>query len=161
MIRIEIPGGEEIKIKHIVFDVNGTLALDGTLLPEVSSLLMELRERTNIHLLTADTHGKQAKIDQQLGMTATRVKAGKEAEQKAAFLKNLGPDQSAAIGQGANDSLMLKDLMLKEARIGICVLSEEGTALETLLQADLVTPNINTALSLFIHPTRLVASLRK
>ncbi len=156
MIRIEIPGGEEIKIKHIVFDVNGTLALDGTLLPEVSSLLMELRERTNIHLLTADTHGKQAKIDQQLGMTATRVKAGKEAEQKAAFLKNLGPDQSAAIGQGANDSLMLK-----EARIGICVLSEEGTALETLLQADLVTPNINTALSLFIHPTRLVASLRK
>jgi len=156
MIRIEIPGGEEIKIKHIVFDVNGTLALDGTLLPEVSSLLMELRERTNIHLLTADTHGKQTEIDQQLGMAATRVKAGKEAEQKAAFLKNLGPDQSAAIGQGANDSLMLK-----EARIGICVLSEEGTALETLLQADLVTPNINTALSLFIHPTRLVASLRK
>jgi len=156
MIRIEIPGGEEIKIKHIVFDVNGTLALDGTLLPEVSSLLMELRERTNIHLLTADTHGKHAKIDQQLGMTAPRVKAGKEAEQKAEFLINLGQDQSAAIGQGANDSLMLK-----EARIGICVLSEEGTALETLLQADLVTPNINTALSLFIHPTRLVASLRK
>jgi len=156
MIRIEIPGREEIKIEHIVFDVNGTLALDGTLLPEVSSLLMELSERTNIHLLTADTHGKQAEIDQQLGMTATRVKAGKEAEQKAAFLQNLGPDQSAAIGQGANDSLMLK-----EARIGICVLSDEGTALETLLQADIVTPNINSALSLFIHPTRLAASLRK
>jgi P-type E1-E2 ATPase len=156
MIRIEIPGGEEIKIEHIVFDVNGTLALDGTLLPEVSSLLMELSERTNIHLLTADTHGKQAEIDQQLGMTATRVKAGNEAEQKAAFLQNLRPDQSAAIGQGANDSLMLK-----EARIGICVLSDEGTALETLLQADIVTPNINSALSLFIHPTRLAASLRK
>jgi P-type E1-E2 ATPase len=156
MIRIEIPGREEIIIKHIVFDVNGTLALDGTLLPEVSSLLMELSERTNIHLLTADTHGKQAEIDQQLGMTATRVKAGKEAEQKAAFLQNLGPDQSAAIGQGANDSLMLK-----EARIGICILSDEGTALETLLQADIVTPNINSALSLFIHPTRLAASLRK
>ena len=51
--------------------------------------------------------------------------------------------------------------MLKEARIGICVLSDEGTALETLLQADIVTPNINSALSLFIHPTRLAASLRK
>ena len=156
MIRIEIPGGKEIKIEHIVFDVNGTLALDGILLPEVSSLLMELSERTNIHLLTADTHGKQAEIDQQLGITATRVKAGKEAEQKAAFLKSLGPDQSAAIGQGANDSLMLK-----EARIGICVLSDEGAALETLLQADLLSPNIISALSLFIHPTRLAASLRK
>jgi P-type E1-E2 ATPase len=156
MIRIEIPGGEEIKIEHIVFDVNGTLALDGILLPEVSSLLMALSESTNIHLLTADTHGKQAEIDQQLGITATRVKAGKEAEQKAAFLKRLGPDQSAAIGQGANDSLMLK-----EARIGICILSDEGTALETLLQADLLSPDIISALSLFIHPTRLAASLRK
>ena len=77
-----IPGGEAIIIEYIVFDVNGTLALDGTLLPEVSSLLMELSERTNIHLLTADTHGKQAEIDQQLGMTATRVKAGKEAQKK-------------------------------------------------------------------------------
>jgi len=47
---------KQYKIEPIVFDINGTLALDGTLLPEVSSLLMELSERTNIHLLTADTH---------------------------------------------------------------------------------------------------------
>ncbi|MCJ7718219.1 MAG: HAD family hydrolase [Anaerolineales bacterium] len=156
MIRIEIPGIEEINIDHVVFDVNGTLAVDGSLLPDVDSLLIELGERVNIHLLTADTHGKQAEIDRQLGMTATRMKAGKEAEQKAAFLKKLGGDRSAAIGQGANDSLMLK-----EARIGICVLSEEGAAVETLLQADLVAPDIISALSLLIHPTRLVASLRK
>jgi len=31
-------------------------------------------------------------------MTAIHVKAGKEVQQKAAFLKRLGPDQSAAIG---------------------------------------------------------------
>jgi soluble P-type ATPase len=51
--------------------------------------------------------------------------------------------------------------MLKKARIGICILSEEGAALETLLQADLVVPNIVTALTILNHPTRLVASLRK
>jgi soluble P-type ATPase len=51
--------------------------------------------------------------------------------------------------------------MLKEARIGICILSDEGTALESLLQADLMSPNIISALSLFIHPARLAASLRK
>jgi len=51
--------------------------------------------------------------------------------------------------------------MLKEARIGICILSDEGTALESLLQVDLLSPNIISTLSLFIHPTRLAASLRK
>jgi soluble P-type ATPase len=51
--------------------------------------------------------------------------------------------------------------MLKEARIGICVLSKEGAALETLLQADLVVPDIVSALKILNYPTRLVASLRK
>ncbi|MEE8357119.1 MAG: hypothetical protein V3R33_07395 [Anaerolineales bacterium] len=89
-------------------------------------------------------------------MTATHVKAGKEAQQKAAFLKRLRPDQSAVIGQGENDSPMLK-----EARIGICILSDSGTALESLLQADLLSPDIISALSLLIHPTRIAANLRK
>lgn len=156
MINIEIPGEGELQIEHVVFDVNGTLAVDGILLPEVFSLLKVLNKRVKIHLLTADTHGKQSEIDRQLGITAFRVKAGSEAEQKAAYLGNLGAEHSAAVGQGANDSLMLK-----KARIGICVLSEEGAALETLLQADLVVPNIVTALTILNHPTRLVASLRK
>ena len=156
MINIEIPGEGELKIEHIVFDVNGTLAVDGILPPEVFSLLEVLSEKVKIHLLTADTHGKQSDIDQQLGITAIRVKEGCEAEQKAAYLGKLGAEHSAAVGQGANDSLMLK-----EARIGICILSEEGAALETLLQADLVVPDIVSALTIFNHPARLVASLRK
>jgi len=51
--------------------------------------------------------------------------------------------------------------MLKEARIGICVLSEEGAALGTLLQADLVVPDIVSALTVLNHPARMVATLRK
>ena len=146
----------ELKIEHVVFDVNGTLAIDGILLPEVFSLLEVLSEKVKIHLLTANTHGKQSEIDQQLGITAIRVKEGYEAEQKAAYLGKLGAEHSAAVGQGANDSLMLK-----EARIGICILSDEGAALETLLQADLVVPDIVSALTILNHPARLVASLRK
>jgi P-type E1-E2 ATPase len=156
MINVEIPGEGELQIEHVVFDVNGTLAVDGILLPEVFSLLKGLSEKVKIHLLTADTHGKQSEIDQQLGITAIRVKEGSEAEQKAAYLGKLGAEHSAAVGQGANDSLMLK-----EARIGICILSEEGTALEALLQADLVVPDIVSALTILNHPARLVASLRK
>jgi soluble P-type ATPase len=51
--------------------------------------------------------------------------------------------------------------MLQEAALGICVLSTEGTAVQTLLAADLVTPDIITALELLEKPLRIVASLRK
>jgi P-type E1-E2 ATPase len=156
MIEIKIPGQNDIQIEHIVFDVNGTLAVDGNLIPEVPAFFETLGKKVKLHLLTADTHGKQAEIDQQLGLTAVRVRPGGEAEQKAAYVIKLGSDHTAAVGQGANDSLMLK-----EARIGICILSEEGTALETLLQADLVIPDIVSALTIINQPTRLIASLRK
>ena len=156
MIEIKIPGQNDIQIEHIVFDVNGTLAVDGKLIPEVPALFETLGNKVKLHLLTADTHGKQAEIDQQLRLMANRVKSGGEAEQKAAYVNKLGSNHTVAVGQGANDSLMLK-----EARIGICVLSEEGTALETLLQADLVVPDIVSALRIINQPTRLIASLRK
>jgi soluble P-type ATPase len=51
--------------------------------------------------------------------------------------------------------------MLKAATVGVCILSPESTAVETLLAADLVVPNIHSALELVEKPLRLVASLRK
>ena len=61
-----------------------------------------------------------------------------------------------ALGQGANDSLMLVS-----AQIGICILSVEGAARESLLGADLVMPDILSALDLLDKPLRLIASLRR
>ena len=156
MIKIEIPGQGSYIIEHIVFDVNGTLAIDGELQPGVNGFLNSLRDQVNIHLLTADTHGKQNEIDRQLGLSAVRIEPGNEALQKADYINKLGKDHSAAIGQGANDSLMLK-----EAAIGICLISTEGTALDTLLSADIIVPDVLAAINLFLNPTRLVASLRK
>ena len=95
-------------------------------------------------------------IDQQLGIEAVRIQPGNEAEQKAAYVRRLGADRVAAIGQGANDAAMLK-----EAGLGICILSAEGTAVEALLASDLVVPDIYAALELFEKPLRIVATLRK
>ena len=44
--------------------------------------------------------------------------------------------------------------MFKEAALGICVMSQEGAAVETLLSADMVVPNIFAAFS-WEHPTAL------
>jgi len=155
MIELEIPGKGTLVLEHIVFDVNGTLAVDGNLLPGVTETIADLGKRLEIHLLTADTHGKQTQIDRELGLEAVRVQPGGEASQKAGYIEKLGAKNTAAVGQGANDALMLE-----RASLGICVLSSEGTALETLFKADLVFPDILSALEALLNPTRLKASLR-
>jgi soluble P-type ATPase len=51
--------------------------------------------------------------------------------------------------------------MLEEAALGICLLSREGLAVETLQAADLVVPDIYAALELLEKPLRIVTSLRR
>jgi P-type E1-E2 ATPase len=156
MIELNIPGRGQIQIEHLVSDVNGTLALDGRLLDGVAKVLTTLMNRLKIHLLTADTHGQQDEIDRQLGLHAIRIPPGGEAEAKAKYVRQLGPSSVVALGQGANDSGMLQ-----EAAIGICVLSKEGLAVEALQAAEIVAPDVLSALALLDNPMRLVASLRR
>jgi P-type E1-E2 ATPase len=156
MIELKISGRGELRLQHLVSDVNGTLDVDGVLIDGLSKRIALLRDRLSVHLLTADTHGRQAVIDEQLNLSAVRVKPGNEAAQKADYVRNLGAESVIAIGQGANDSEMLK-----AAGLGICVMSSEGVAVETLLAADLVVPDILTALDLLDNPVRILASLRK
>ena len=155
MIRIDIPGQGELILEHAVFDVNGTLAVDGEIIPGVPDLIHLLKEHLALHLLTADTHGKLAQINQSMDLEAAKIQPGAEKESKADFISRLGSNQTVAIGQGANDALMLET-----ARIGICVLSPEGTAVEALLKADLVVPDIHSAIEILLNPVRLKASLR-
>jgi len=156
MIELNLPGRGAIRLEHLVCDVNGTLAVDGRLVDGVSRLIGTLRDRLDIHLVTADTLGRQSVIDQQLGVAAVRLQPGDEAGQKADFVRQIGADRVVAIGQGANDALMLE-----AAAIGICVLSPEGTAVATLLKADIVANTILSALELIEKPLRMVATLRK
>ena len=156
MIELTIPGRGGLQLQHVVTDVNGTLAVDGVLIGGLSKRIASVRDRLVVHLLTADTHGRQSIIDQQLNLTATRLTGGNEQEQKRLFVEKLGADSVVAIGQGANDAGMLK-----AAALGICVMSAEGAATETLLASDLVVPDIFTAFDLLDRPLRILASLRK
>jgi P-type E1-E2 ATPase len=156
MIRFNVPGLGEYQLEHLVMDVNGTLAVDGELIQGVALKLSTIQGMVRIHLLTADTHGKQYLIDQQLGLTAVRIQPGGEALQKAEYVHRLGSNTVVAIGQGANDAEMLK-----AAKLGICVLSVEGVARDTLLACDLLAPTILSALELLEKPARITASLRR
>jgi P-type E1-E2 ATPase len=155
MIEISVPGRGVLQLEHLVSDVNGTLAVDGQLPDGLGRALNGLRDRLEIHLLTADTHGRQDIIDMQLGLKAIRIAPGDESKQKADYVARIGSQRVVAIGQGANDAKMLQS-----AGLGICVLSTEGAAVETLLAADLVVPDIFAAFELLEKPLRILASLR-
>jgi P-type E1-E2 ATPase len=156
MIEISIPGRGNLQLEHLVCDVNGTLAVDGVLIEGVARLFKQLADRLTIHLLTADTHGRQTHIDLQLGLYARRITPGGEAGQKETYVRQLGAERVIAVGQGANDAGMLR-----AAAVGIVVFSKEGTAAEALQAADVIAPDVLTALELIDRPLRLVATLRK
>jgi soluble P-type ATPase len=156
MIEINIPGRGLLQLNHLVCDVNGTLAMDGNLIPGVARNLTKLRDRLTLHLLTADTYKKQDEIDRILNIQSVRLKPGEGAAEKAAYIRNLRAEHVAAIGQGANDAQMLS-----AAALGICILSREGLSTAALNSADILVPDIHSALELLEIPLRIVATLRK
>ena len=67
----------------------------------------------------------------------------------------LGLKTTAAVGNGANDARMLKEVAL-----GIAVVQEEGAAVAAIQNADVAFQSINDALDALLSPDRLVATLR-
>ncbi len=155
MISIDIPGYKRLQLKYLVLDYNGTLAVDGLLLPGVAKHLNVLSKRLKIHVVTADTFGAVKSQFQNVNCELTILGKTKQAEAKQAYIEKLGVDSTTAIGNGRNDRLMLKT-----SALGIVVIQEEGAAVETMLAADVVVPDITTALNLLNNPLRLVAALR-
>jgi soluble P-type ATPase len=156
VIEVDVPGWKQLRLSNLLLDVNGTLSLDGDVLPVVSRRLHHLRSRLQIHLLSADTHGRLEATARELNVPYTRVDGDSPGgPQKAAFLRLLGPEAVVAIGNGSNDGDMLR-----EAALGIVVLGHEGASRSALLAGDLLTGSVHEALDLLLHPARLVATLR-
>lgn len=155
MLRVEIPGFQTVEIAHLVCDYNGTLAEDGCLIPGVAEKLRQVAERVTIHVVTADTFSRASGELIGLPCTCVILSPGDQSAAKGDFVRQLGAQQTAAIGNGRNDQQMLR-----EAIIGIAVLKAEGAAAQTLLHADVVCRHIQDALQLLLEPRRLIATLR-
>ena len=155
MLTIDIPGWKPLALRHLFLDYNGTLAMDGKLLPGVSERLTELSAQLDIHVLTADTFGSVRKELSAVPCDLLIIPLQNQAQAKADRLCSFDPALSAAVGNGRNDALMLR-----EAALGIALLQEEGAAPQTLAAADVVCRSIPDALDLLLHPLRLTATLR-
>ncbi len=152
---IKIPGREALDIQNIVFDYNGTVALDGKLIDEVSRNINELSSLFNFYVITADTYGT---VQKELENTNCEVIViGKENQDvcKLDFVKELGCSTVLSVGNGRNDKLMLK-----ETALGIAILQEEGLCTETLLNSDIIVTSILDVFGFLKDSNRLVATLR-
>ncbi len=152
MIRIDIPGRGLIELTDAVFDVNGTIAVDGVLIAGVAERLQRLREHLSIHILTAGTHGNIPELERALGISLRIISTG---EDKQRFVQQLGPEHVIAFGNGANDAAMLNI-----AAISIAVMADEGLSLLALHAADVLAHGPLDAIDLALHSKRLIATLR-
>jgi len=155
MIDIDIPDFGAFALRHLVLDYNGTLALDGHLLPGVREVLGALAPLLEIHVITADTFGLAGKYLAGLPAHLTILPGDALADAKLDFIHQLGAESAVAIGNGRNDRKMLQ-----AAAIGIALIQKEGGAVQAIQHADLISTNILEALELLRYPKRLVATLR-
>ncbi len=137
-----------------MFDYNGTIAIDGVLIPGVREALRSLAGRAGIHVITADTFGFVTL--QVSGIDCEVVIIPPGARHKASWISSRNSGCSTpcswAMGQRSADA--------QHAAIGIAVLQEEGLATAALSAADLVVKDILDVFALLKTPERIMATLR-
>jgi P-type E1-E2 ATPase len=155
MIEFQVPGMGKVEIKNVVFDLNGTLSMNGTISQDVEKKIRQLSQRVNVFILSSDTRGNLKELAEKLGVNYRRVSSPPENVAKEKFVEELGSENTIAVGNGKND-----ELMLKKAKLGIAVIGEEGACSSAILNADIIVINPLHALELIMDPQKIVATLR-
>ncbi len=123
---------------------------------ETLNLEIQLSTFLEIHILTSDTYGTVAHQCKGLPVQVNVLGSMDHTTEKADYLSQFNNQEIIAIGNGANDHLMLK-----RAHLGIGVIGFEGASVQALLSADLLVNKIEEAFGLLIEPQRLKATLRR
>ena len=156
---IEIPGFENREIRRVFSDYTGTLAFDGKLIPGVKERLLQLSEILDIHVVTSDTVGLAREQLRDIPVTLKILDGQNHDDQKRKYVQKLGPKHVAAFGNGNNDRLHLK--LVKEAGgLAIAIDVGEGSALDAIMNANLLIHGIVNGLDLLLQPSRCKATLR-
>lgn len=156
MVAVDIPGYGHIEIEHLVTDFSGTLSEDGIILSGVGERLNDLCEKLHVHVLTADTFGRAKEELKGINCAVHILEGTDHTDQKEKYVADLGADKVVALGNGNNDTKMLR-----AARIGICVYLKEGCSVEALNASQILVKSPIDAIELFLHLKRLIATLRR
>ncbi len=155
MLTYKIPGRDEIKIENIVFDYNGTIAIDGSVIDGVKELIEELANHLNVYILTADTYGTVREECKKISAEIISFTDENTGLEKKKIVDELGADKSICIGNGFNDIDMFET-----AAIAIATIEGEGACTKLLLAADIVTRSIEDAIEIVLCENKMKAILR-
>jgi P-type E1-E2 ATPase len=150
---LKLPGKSPIRLRHLVLDFNGTLALNGRMVSGIDGRLMKLSRDFKVSVLTGDTFGTADRCLAGFPLKTIKVRTGAE---KRHYVLKRRREGVVAVGNGNNDAGMMG-----ESTLGIAVLGREGAAPKLLQSADVVVCDIRDALDLLLNPRRLTATLRK
>ncbi|UTJ05529.1 HAD family hydrolase [Arcobacter roscoffensis] len=154
-MKIDIPGREVLEIKNIVFDYNGTIAIDGKLIEGVSEIINELSSSFSFYVITADTYGSVQKELENTKCDVITIGKNTQDKSKLEFIESIGAKNTLSVGNGRNDKFMLKHSVL-----GIAILQDEGLCTETLLNSDILVKSIFDVFAYLKDENRLIATLR-
>lgn len=155
MLIYNIPGMGEIKIKNIVFDYNGTVAVDGKLIEGVKKSLIELKNFANIYILTADTYGTVKTQCNDLGIDVKTFPKENAGLFKKNIVEELDAKSTICVGNGINDIEMFKICGLS-----IATIEGEGCSGKLLMHTDIAVKSIENAIELILSEDRMKATLR-
>lgn len=155
MLVYEVPGRNDIEIKNIVFDYNGTIAVNGKILKGVKELLLNFKDDIDIYILTADTYGTVKKECINLDAKVLTFPKENTSEFKKKIVKELNGKKTICVGNGFNDVSMFE-----EAAISIAVIEGEGASGYLLRHADIVTRSILEAIEIILNKDKIKAVLR-
>ena len=154
MLKIQIPGREELVLNHLILDYNGTIAEDGEIIESIRPRLAELSRDLSIYVITADTHGTAAKKCEGLPLQVLTFPTTEVGAIKAQEAQTCSGGV-VTIGNGYND-IQMSDV----ADLSICVMGKEGCCGALLMHCDVVVTSIDDALDLLLKTGRLRATLR-
>ena len=76
MLHVSVPAGEDLRLEHLLLDVNGTLADRGRPIDAAVEALAVLGQELALHVLSADTFGTAEKLASDVGADFRRVSTG-------------------------------------------------------------------------------------
>ncbi len=156
VINIEVPGRCLYSIENVVFDYNGTIAVNGIMSSSIKEKISLLCEMANVYVLTADTYGSAAKECEGLNIKLVKFPKDNAGDYKAEVVSKLGGNNTICFGNGYNDKKMFE-----VAKISVAVLEEEGMSSNLISVSDILVKSIEDGINLLLKPNRLIATLRK
>jgi soluble P-type ATPase len=136
------------EIRSVVLDLNGTTAVYGQQIPGLRELVDSLSAAgLKVYLLTGDIRGNAKKMFAGWPVEVIGLVSDRPSEEKRQWIERLGPDQTAMIGNGANDFLALLTAVWSG-----CVMQEEGCSPLSVANSVLLFSSFSNAVKALLDP---------